>query len=258
MLQGKDILWAKLKAARYSFLLWIIFALGTGALSYILFPAYHFMADGGWQGWRIVAAVDLVMGPLLFTVVYAPNKARRLLVMDITLLISIQFLVMGWGLYKVLEQRPVADNYTFGAFQSATASSYHAAGLDIRKLSTLSSEQPPIIFVRVPRPQEVKRTLALILQRGIPASAQWNLLEPIQAQDSPLQKTESQLGFQQWLDSTGKDLWKIWINQHPGDKLANHKYAFFMGRYQRVLLIFSPSDHLQGYVLMPESLSAKL
>ena len=250
MLQGKDILWAKLKAARYSFLLWIIFALGTGALSYILFPAYHFMADGGWQGWRIVAAVDLVMGPLLFTVVYAPNKARRLLVMDITLLISIQFLVMGWGLYKVLEQRPVADNYTFGAFQSATASSYHAAGLDIRKLSTLSSEQPPIIFVRVPRPQEVKRTLALILQRGIPASAQWNLLEPIQSTDSPLQNTKNQQAFQHWLSNTDNKVWMDWIKKHPGDTPKQHKYAYFIGRYQRALLIFSLSDKLQGYVLI--------
>lgn len=258
MLQGKEIFWAKLSAARYSFLLWIFFALGTGILSYILFPTYHFMADGGWQGWRIVAAVDLVMGPLLFVVVYAPNKPKRLLLMDVTLLISIQFIVMGWGLYKVLEQRPVADNYTFGAFQSATLSSYRASNLDINKLAKLSSENPPMIYVRVPKPSEIRRSLELILKYGIPASAQWNLLESIQAKDSPLQKDKSQLAYQQWVRTTGKDLWRSWVNRHPGDMLANHKYAFFMGRYRRVLLIFSPSDQLQGYELIPDTMSAKL
>ncbi|NNM51656.1 MAG: hypothetical protein HKM02_05440 [Pseudomonadales bacterium] len=250
MLQGKDIFWAKLKAARYSFLLWLVFALGTGVLSYVLFPSFHFMADGGWQGWRIVAAVDFVMGPLLFVVVYAPNKARRLLVMDMTILISIQFTVMGWGLYKVFQQHPVADNYGYGFFQSATASSYRAAGWDVRRLSTLSPEHPPIIYVRVPKPQEIKHTLALILQQGIPASAQWNLLESIQAQDSPLQNIKNQMSLRHWLGSSGNMVWLDWLKQHPEDRPENHKYAFFMGRYHRALLIFSLTDKFQGYELI--------
>ena len=38
------------------------------------YPGFLFTADGGWQGVRIIAAVDLVLGPLLTLVVYKAGK----------------------------------------------------------------------------------------------------------------------------------------------------------------------------------------
>ncbi|MCG6936115.1 MAG: hypothetical protein LJE73_09510, partial [Proteobacteria bacterium] len=47
-------------------------------LAYIIlikwYPVPFFYTDGGWQGVRIVAAVDLVLGPLLTLLVYKHGK----------------------------------------------------------------------------------------------------------------------------------------------------------------------------------------
>ena len=48
------------------------------------YPLPFFHTDGGWQGFRIIVGVNLVLGPLLTLIVYKPGKPG--LKLDLTLI----------------------------------------------------------------------------------------------------------------------------------------------------------------------------
>jgi hypothetical protein len=48
----------------------VIFAILTAIGVFVWAPDFFFTTDGGWQGIRILGAVDLVLGPLLTLIVY--------------------------------------------------------------------------------------------------------------------------------------------------------------------------------------------
>ena len=61
------------------------------------FPPPYFSIDGGWQGVRIVAAVDLVLGPALTFIIFNPNKRLRLIVFDLGVIFIFQVLALIYG-----------------------------------------------------------------------------------------------------------------------------------------------------------------
>ncbi len=253
MSRWTSILLAKVRASRFSFVLWVFFLLVVGAVSFYDYPGFHFWADGGWRGWLMVCAVDAVMGPLLFFVVFWPGKARHLMIFDITILVTIQFSVMVWGLHSVLKEHPVADCYTLNGFQSLTAEPYRLSGLDLKRLGQLSVERPPIVYVRLPTRQELPDLIAHI-NRGIPAAAQWKYLEPLTAADCILNRERYQKAVQGWLLGDGSDIWHQWLGHHADTTPAQWRFGFFAGRYRSVLLIFDRSDQFAGYVMLPGDL----
>ncbi len=251
MTELQNRLLAKLRATRYSFGIWLVFSVLVAAASYYFYPEYHFLTDGGWQGWRLVCAIDFIMGPVLFFIVFWPGKPKNWLLLDIVILVSVQFIAMGWGLYKVLGQRPVADSYTMTGFQSLTIAPYERAGMPVQWMQRLSSRQVPMVYVRHPTLAEVPDLMHQI-SNGIPAAAQWKYLEPINAADSILNDSRYQNRFQGWLQSTsGQNIWQQWQKQHSGASLTSWRYALFIGRYRHAVLFFDPQSHYCGYVLLP-------
>ncbi len=249
----KSIVLAKIRASRFSFALWLFFLLLVGAVSFYDYPGFHFWADGGWRGWLMVCAVDAVMGPLLFFVVFWPGKARHLMVFDVVVLMTIQFSAMIWGLHNVLKEHPVADCYTINGFQSLTSEPYRLSGLHVQRLATLSNLRPPMVYVRLPTRQELPDLIAHI-NRGVPAAAQWKYLEPLSAPDCILNQERYQRAVQGWLKGFGLDVWHQWQTHHSGTQPGQWRYGFFAGRYRSVLLVFTRSDKFAGYVMLPGEL----
>ena len=61
------------------------------------YPLPFFHTDGGWQGFRIIVGVNLVLGPLLTLIVYKPGKPG--LKLDLTLIGMAQALALSWGIW---------------------------------------------------------------------------------------------------------------------------------------------------------------
>ena len=91
-------------------------------LSYLIvfewYPDFFFATDGGWQGIRIVALVDLVLGPTLTLVVFKAGKPG--LKFDLTLIGIFQAICLVIGVYIVYAERPIAMVYADGYFHSVT------------------------------------------------------------------------------------------------------------------------------------------
>jgi len=85
------------------------------------FPMPFFVADGGWEGMRLIVAVDVIIGPLLTLIVYNTKKTRAHLVKDLTVVALLQVTAMGLGLYTVVGKRPAAVIYADGSAYSYNA-----------------------------------------------------------------------------------------------------------------------------------------
>lgn len=82
-----------------------IFVLVLGLLILVWYPWPLFDLEGGWRGIRLVALVDVVLGPALTLILFKVGKPGLRLDMSLVVLMQIGALVFGmWNLY---EARPV-------------------------------------------------------------------------------------------------------------------------------------------------------
>ena len=140
-----------------------------GALYLILvqwYPGFHFTVDGGWQGVRIMAAVDLVLGPLLTLIIFNPFKARKLIAFDLGCIGLIQLGALAWGFYAVHSQHPVAVTYSDGEFYSVTAEPIRSEKADLSFLNELSERQPALVYVAPPSSEDEETRAAMMEMVG--------------------------------------------------------------------------------------------
>ncbi|TXC67135.1 hypothetical protein FSC37_19655 [Piscinibacter aquaticus] len=78
---------------------WLVFG--------VLYPAPLDRLVGGREIFYILVAVDVICGPLLTTVVFDRAKGVRKLALDLGTIVLVQCAALAYGLYTVIEARPV-------------------------------------------------------------------------------------------------------------------------------------------------------
>ncbi len=157
-----------------------VFSLLLGAALLFWYPDSYFSASGGWQGIRLVAAVDLVLGPLLTLVLYNPKKSRRELMVDIGIVAFIQSCALIWGIKAIYEQRPVAVVFLDTSFYTVPAASLEAQGIDLAQLDRFGEQRPVLVFVDRPEAGPgLQQYLQLAEQQQIPPHEQIALYRPL-------------------------------------------------------------------------------
>ncbi len=53
----------------------LIFMILASIIIFFWYPGFLFSTDGGWQGIRLIAGVDLVIGPFLTLMIYKNNTS---------------------------------------------------------------------------------------------------------------------------------------------------------------------------------------
>lgn len=96
----------------------IIFLVVLYFIVFHWYPQPFFTTDGGWQGVRLIAAVDIILGPLLTLIIF--NPAKKELKMDVSIIAFIQIAALLSGLYVVHNERPVAKIFQDGIFHVVT------------------------------------------------------------------------------------------------------------------------------------------
>ena len=82
-----------------------IFALLAGISLTLWYPGFFYSIDGGWEGMRIIIGVDLVLGPLLTTIVFKSGKPG--LKFDLTAIGTMQATCLLAGVLIVYSERPL-------------------------------------------------------------------------------------------------------------------------------------------------------
>ncbi|MCP5179362.1 MAG: hypothetical protein H6993_15335 [Pseudomonadales bacterium] len=112
------------------------------------YPGFFFETDGGWQGIRIIAAVDLVLGPCLTLVVF--RKGKPGLATDLTLIGLFQALCLAGGILVVYSERPLAMVMVDDAFFSMSSDDFTDFGVEPPDLSAFPGKGPKWVSVRIP------------------------------------------------------------------------------------------------------------
>jgi hypothetical protein len=228
-----------------------VFALLVGVLLQFWYPSPYFSASGGWQGLRLVAVVDLVLGPLITLVIFNPQKSRRELSLDIGVVVLIQMAALLWGIKAVYEQRPVAAVFFDTSFYTVPADAIMAQGIDLDVLDEFGEGRPVFVYARRPDSGiELERFQQAVEVERIPPHEQVWLYQPLAEHFAQVRR--SSLDVEEIMNAN--PVMKAEIEQVLADAQVLVSDLVFLGltsRYRNILLIFDGQGGLVGTVNAP-------
>jgi hypothetical protein len=210
----------------------LIFVLLACLVLFVWYPDFFFTTDGGWQGIRIIAAVDLVLGPTLTLIVY--RKGKPGLKADLTMIGVFQTICLIAGTYIVYLERPITMVYSDGQFFSMGIDDYLDEGIEVPDLSAFPGPSPKWVSVVLPEDpiaQSAIRMSAYQAQRPLRTNSQ--LYAPFTMENIDLKEAIEQ----DYLRAGDRFTHAIprWLVKHGG---TLNDYAFFLmgARYSYVFL----------------------
>lgn len=219
----------------------VIFLLLAYLIVIYWYPLPFFHTDGGWQGIRIIAGVDLVLGPLLTLIVYKPGKPG--LKLDLTLIGLAQAVALTWGIWVTYVERPVAVVYTLKYFTPVSARLLGQVGVAQEDLVTYGDKPPVPIYVDLPQAtEEQQKYLAQAVSSGTPLYLFTELYQKFDSESLQILKQQSdQLYSYLESDKKGQRLLEAFFQIHP--ELYN-RYLFIPlhSRYQRLVIVVDAVD----------------
>ncbi|GMR15779.1 MAG: hypothetical protein BMS9Abin31_0069 [Gammaproteobacteria bacterium] len=244
----KEILISKLKATSIHLFisLWIFLVV----LYFILFDWYpepFFTAQGGWQGIRLMAFVDLVLGPSLTFIVYSQLKQRKTLIFDFSLIALVQISALIWGGHLVYTQRPIALVFWHDAFYTVTGNDYSVQGIDNPDFSQFSAHVPPLIYSRPLKTLIEMEQFRQLTEKKIPVYAHVSLYEKIE--DNLSSVFSRGVGIEEVIQKNAS--MKFQLEKIVHGNLADYNYIALKAKYQNMILILGKNGNLVGEVKAP-------
>ncbi len=96
----------------------LVFSLMASVLVFFVWYPYPFgEISGGQDLFKIIIAVDIVLGPLLTFVIFNNKKPRKELVFDISVVGIIQIVALAYGLWAVSIARPIHVVFEYDRFR---------------------------------------------------------------------------------------------------------------------------------------------
>lgn len=245
----KAFIKTKLKATAVHFSLsFVVFLILAYLVFYVWYPMPYFSIAGGWQGMRIIAAVDLVLGPLITFLIFDLSKSRREITFDLLTIVTIQIGALIYGVVTTYQQRPIAivvmDRYVVAAIESDYGSKLESPEI----LKQYSPENPPIIYAEIPLNKDALEEITRIrVEHKIAEHSQMQLYQSHevfvrrlnflqQAHRLRLNKVAAKEDYEKWLAK----------NKMEADEVL---VAPFIGRYGSSWLLFDKNGRYQDYIL---------
>ncbi len=113
------------------------------------YPQPLFSIDAGWQGMRILAFVDFVLGPCITLVIFNPKKKE--LLKDLAIIALIQISALSYGVYHVYQSRPAIVVYADNQFRTVALSQLEFFKLPNDITSDIPLLEPKYFYLDIPR-----------------------------------------------------------------------------------------------------------
>jgi len=247
MIFSKPLLITKLKATAVHLSMSIaVFIYLAYQIYYNWYPEPYFSIDGGWQGIRLVGAVDLVLGPLITFLIFDLSKSRRAILFDLVVIVTIQIGALAYGVHTTYHQRPIAIVVIDQFMASSTMEQYGGTLSSTSELERFSDEKPPIIYSEFPFDREgLDEVQRIKLEDKVLEHAQINLYRE-HAELKPALERRQMFYFER-LDSTqSREKLEHWLglNQKTIERIL---IAEFSGRYGNAWLVFDEEARYLGF-----------
>lgn len=219
------------------------------------FPGELFFLDGGWQGLKIVALIDLVLGPMLTLVLYKPGKPS--LVFDMSCVAAFQLAALAYGFYATYHQRTVAIVFADRNFTTLSADAASVAKVELVKLEQspqaiklIDDAYPAMLLTPEPAPDKFGEYVSKLLN-GYPESHE--RLDLFVKRGPEHAQTLSKLATTwQDLELTGADKMVAKAINDGDFDASDIEVHHFKARYAKGLVLFSKSEQkILDYVPVP-------
>ena len=232
----------------------LVFSLFVFVLLQFWYPAPFFSASGGWQGLRIVAFIDIVLGPLLTLVLFSPGKPHRELVIDLSLVAIMQITALFWGIYTVYQQRPVAVAFLDYSFYTVPAQDLLDQGIDLQQLNKFGQSLPVYVYINKPNTAEALEQLKQeTIDKNLPLTHNLNYYKPVDEHLDEIYRHNLDINEIITKNSDMKaEILALMKDKGDLDKaLSEHHYIGLVSRYQNIVLVFDKTDSIIGYASAP-------
>jgi hypothetical protein len=128
-------------------------AIAAALIFLVWFPSPFATMVGGTELFILVVGCDLVLGPLLSLVIYDPRKTRLALIIDYSVVGTVQIATLVYGVYIVAGTRPVEVAFSRDRLEVVTAreiSESELAAALLPEYRSLSLSGPRYISIQVP------------------------------------------------------------------------------------------------------------
>ncbi len=125
----------------------IIFIILFASIKYFWFPGNLIAIDGGWTVIKLIAGVDIVLGPMLTLFFIHPERAS--FKKDFATIITIQILALAAGIWTVVDQRTTVIVFSGDKFYTIANGTLNDATVKLAKLdikpSTYTSNEHNVL-----------------------------------------------------------------------------------------------------------------
>lgn len=242
----------RIKAASTHFILSVVIFVSVIVFSrYFWYPPPHFSASGGWQGLKIVASVDLVLGPLLTLIVFDLSKGVKKLLFDLTLIAMIQFSALAWGVTTIFQQRPVAVVFWEDGFYAVPAIALKDQQIPAFMQTQQVTHKPVFVYAEKPQTVEgLKQLIESLSQQSLAPHHQAALYRPLQPFFDDIKPMQVNIDE---IVATNSEMKKALdtILHNNNTKISDYCYFSLKSKYRNIILIFSPVGELIDYIEVP-------
>lgn len=223
-------------AAFYHLLISFVVFIGLAYLVvFVWYPDFFYTIEGGWQGMRIIIAVDLVLGPMLTLVIFKAGKPG--LKFDLACIGLLQGVCLAAGVYVVATERPTHFVFYDGHFYTASSDTFEEYGLMPPETQSLS---PVMVIAQLPDdPSEQLNFRKALYDQQIPI---WLNVPGYGSLHTNLDRVLAQsFSYQDLTDRDKSDVLAGWLEEHGG---TMQDYAFYPvhSRYESPFIAIRKSD----------------
>lgn len=211
------------------------------------FPEPLFTTDGGSTALQLLLLVDLVLGPLLTFVVFNPNKARRLMVLDLSVIAVLQLAAYGAGLWSIHGVRVQAVALHEGQFQAVTADSYRDQTIDPGGWQALGASAPYLVNVREPKNgDEAAGVTAFGFTQGLEPYHLQFLYERFDLASAQHLQQGWSLKALQARQPVIAEAAQRWLARHPDIAAESARFFRVQGYYDRAVIVLDGEGRWRG------------
>ena len=218
----------------------IVLAL-LGLMLWVWYPAPYFEINGGWQVWRILAGVDVVLGPLLTLIVFKPGKPS--LKFDMSCIIFIQLAALIYGGTIIYQQRPAFVVFGTDRFTTVSAAEVEFDKLKSPKLQRVAGIGPLLAQALPPADPKLRQELMFAVIMGGEKDLEYRaeLYEPYRPDLAQLRTRSLDLDKIAALDADAKAAIAAFAAHHGG-QLENYLYLPLKGKNKDIIMALSAQD----------------
>lgn len=214
-----------------------------GFMFFVWYPMPYFEINGGWTVLRILAGVDVVLGPLLTLIVFKPGKPG--LKFDLSCIVLAQLAALIYGGMIIYQQRPAFVVFGVDRFTTVPAVDVDFDQLKHTELKRIAGIGP--ILAEAKPPKDLKRRQELLFgvlmegQKDLEFRAE--LYEPYRPDLQQLRPRSIDLTKIAAINADAKQAINTFIASQSG-RLEDYLYLPLRGRNKDIVMVLSSESGL--------------